>query len=290
MSKKVIVKIVIVFLFIIPLLNINISFATVDIDKLIEAHYQKIEVDEEGEFYVQKKIDSSNSTWGYSTSQNIDQDNEKVNNIVNTKVGEYIKKLTYEEYPIEKRIQEDCYIGGFTIYSITEETPYKDGDDIVALVSVNAQPVNGESNYWKENYPNYEFFYDEYENIYHVNMYYFVRLSISDKGEYEIAYIDNKPENYDKYVAELKETKGIDLENLDLNKILSTNYKDDIQVVSSSNATAINGNKAEYNSADIKEISEMSSIIREICIIILSVVVILYVFQKIYSKCKIKNN
>lgn len=289
MSKKVIVKIVIVFLFIIPLLNINISFATVDIDKLIEAHYQKIEVDEGGEFYVQKKMDSSNSTWGYSTSQNIGQDNEKVNNIVNTKVDEYVKKLTFEEYPIEKRIQEDYYIGGFTIYSITEETPYKDGDDIVALVLVNAQPVNGESNYWKENYPSYEFFYDEYENIYHINMYYFVRLSTSDKGEYEIAYIDNKPENYDKYVTELKETKDIDLENLDLDRILSTNYKDDIKVVSSSNTTVVNGNKAKYNSADIKEISEMSSTIREICIIILSVIIILYIFKKLFSKYIIKN-
>ena len=259
------------------------------IDKLIEAHYEKVQIDEEGEFYIPKKMDTSNVTWAYSSSQNVGQDNEKVNTIVNTKVDEYIKKLTIEECPIEKRIKEDYYIG-YSIYSISDETPYKDGDDIVALAQVNAHPVKGESDYWKENYPSYQFFYDEYENIYSVNMYYFVRLSVSDNEEYQIVYIDSKPENYDKYITELKETKGIDLENLDLDRILNTSYKDEIQVISTSNTEVINGKKAEYNSAEIKEISQIYSIITVKCILILFGIVILYVLKKIFLKFKIKKN
>ena len=286
MSKKINMLLkAIVILFILLLINSSIVYA-VDMDKIIERSYDKIET-EDGTFYKRKEFDKSKSHTAYPSHGYNTEDEDIVNriyDIINVKLGDYLKKYTSEEYPENKRISNDFGIGITNIYSINDENKFIEGEDIYLIANISVTPINGNSNYWKENFSSNEFVYDEYENVYRLTTYCFVRLSKSEEtNDYEITYIGSKPENYDQYISEFKETKGVDLENLDIEKILNTEYVDKINVVSSSDTIAIGADKLEYNSAKTEQVSNISEIIRISCTATLSVIIIICVIRKIFT-------
>ncbi len=284
MNKKIsiILIIFIVILFSFLLIKTNKVYA-IDMDKYIEQEYDKIEI-EGATFYKHKKFDRSKFHTTYSSSGYSPEDEDivkRIYNIVDTKMGDYLKKYTSSEYPEEKRIAEDFDVGITKMYFLNNENKFVEGEDIYLIVSINATPSKGDDNYWKKNFSSNELFYDGYEGKYFLRTYCFVRLSKSEETtDYEIAYIGAKPENYDQYISEFKENKGVDLENLDIEKILNTEYIDKINVVSSSTTSAVGAEKTEYNSSKIEQISNTASVIRMSCVIILLVIIILYIVKK----------
>ena len=263
MNKTIIKMFIIIFII---FLSINKVYAY-DMDESIEERYYKVEI-EEGTFYKMKPFDTTQAKITLpSPNSEEDENYNKISKIVIEKTTNYIKSFTTPECPEDKKIEENFTLICNNIYSITKEKPFNEGDDIVALTATYATPVKAESNYWKENFSNNEISYNEIENKYYVTMYYFVRLSKSqDTGEYEIAYIGLKPENYDEYVAELKNTKG------------------NIKPVASSNTNSVSGKNEKYNTAQIEEISNISFVIRIICLAILSIFIIICIIRKINNK------
>ena len=269
---------VIVILWILLLVNFSNVYALDE--QMIDKYYEKIET-EEGIFYKRKDLREVNGTHISMSASGIDAEIYDVyldlSEIIKEKVDILIKDYISKDYPEEQNIRPDYNITVNKIYSISKEKPYKEGDDIVAVFNVYAHPIDGSNNYWKENFSNNELYYDKYTDEYSVFIYYFIRLSINaETGEYEIAYIDSKPENFDKAMADLKE-QGFDLENLDVKKILNTNYADEIKVVSGTNTIVESVEKNEYNSNQIHEMKNISKVIRFVSVIILIIIFILFI-------------
>ena len=72
-------------------------------------------------------------------------------------------------------------------------------------------------------------------------------------------------------------------ENLDVKKLLNISYADEMKPVASSNTVATSAVKTEYNSENIKEISNIASVVRATCII-LSVILIVRLVYKSKNK------
>lgn len=281
MNKKFknILKIIII-LFILLLVNFSKVYALEE--QMIEKYYKKIET-EDGVFYKRKSLKelddlhiSMNSS-GISTK--IYDDYLKLKEIIEEKVDTLIKEYISKDYTENQRIREDYKVFTEQIYSISEEKPYVDGDDIVAVVEIYAHPIDGNNSYWNENFSNNELYYDKYKDEYSVYIYYFIRLSKNlETGEYEIVYIDLEPENYDQAIIDLKE-KGLDLENLDVKKLLNTNYADEIKAVSSTNTIVDSTENNEYNSKQVQEIKNISNVIRYVSVAILIIIIIIFIIK-----------
>mgnify|MGYP003300120466 CR=1 FL=1 len=273
-----------VILFILLLVNFSKVYALDE--QMIEKYYEKIET-EEGIFYKRKdlrQVNGSHIPMGLSgIDTGIYDMYLNLSEIIKEKVDILIKDYISKDYPEEQKIRDDYNITVNNIYSISKEKPYKDGDDIVAVFHVYAHPLDGTNNYWKENFSNNELYYDKYKDEYSVFVYYFIRLSKSpETGEYEISYIGMKPENFEQSIKQLEE-KGFDLENLDVKKLLNISYADEMKPVASSNTVATSAVKTEYNSENIKEISNIASVVRATCII-LSVILIARLVYKSKNK------
>lgn len=270
MRKNIILKIFIIILF--SFLLVNTSYAT-DFDKYVELNFDKVETNE-GTFYKEKAYDYMEThITPLSVSSSSSNSTDEMAKIVESQVDEYIKRTNSDDAYLSQRIEDNYTLSCGKIYS-------NENDTISALVLVFANPVDEASSYWKENFSNNEFYYNKYSEKYCVNIYYYTKLVKNSKtNNYEIAYIGLKPENYDTYLAELKETKGIDLENINLQKVLNINYGDDIQVVSSGNTVSINGEKNEYDSVKIKDINNISFIVRTICILMITIILILNIIR-----------
>lgn len=271
-------------LFILLLVNFTKVYALDE--QMIEKYYEKIET-EEGIFYKRKDLRKVNNVHISMYSSGIDTGIYDVylnlSEIIKEKVDILIKDYISKDYPEEQKIRDDYNITVNNIYSISKEKPYKDGDDIVAVFHVYAHPLDGTNNYWKENFSNNELYYDKYKDEYSVFVYYFIRLSkSSETGEYEISYIGMKPENFEQSIKQLEE-KGFDLENLDVKKLLNISYADEMKPVASSNTVATSAVKTEYNSENIKEISNIASLVRVICIL-LSIILIVRLIYKSKNK------
>ena len=267
-----------IILFISFILVTNISYAKVDIDKILKVYYDEVEFDDKT-YYRRKDLTNYQSvhiSYNKATPKYTGT-NKTAENILYDLANSYTMSLTTEQCEEERRIKENYSLYISDIYSISEENPYKDGDDIVGLVIIFARPINGESNYWKETFSSNEFEYNEMTEEYFVNMYYFVRASKNNLGEYEIAYMDFKPENYDEYLENLKKEKGIDLKNLDVEKVLNTKYTDDIEIVASTNTIVESAQKTEYDNVQIQEIKNISNIIRYVSVVALSIIIILII-------------
>ncbi len=266
------------------LINFSKVYANENFETRLERNYDKVEIDGEVFYKMKEWRNPENIHISFeSTGEAQKEENTEIVNIINKRTKEYFNQFTFEDCPVEKRIQEGFDLSTYDIYSINDEKTYKEGDDIEALVRIYAKPVQGDSDYWKENFTKNELYYDEYDKEYSVTMYYFVRLSInSESNEYEIAYIGLEPENYEEKLKELKE-QGIDLENLDIDKIINTKYTDDIKVVPSTETLAISAEKEEYNSEQIKEIKNISFIIKIVSILIILVMAII-VFIRFHKK------
>lgn len=272
MNSKIILKIIII-LFILLLFSYNTAFAT-EIDERLEMFYEEVET-EDGIFYKRKKHDKSKATLGYSVT--LLKDDEPTIEIIKDTTDEYVKKYTLENCPIEQRIEKEYYQSILSIYSTTEG--YKNKEDIKALISINATPVDGTSNYWKENFTNNELYYNEYVKKYYLTVYYFVRLSFNEESnKYELAYIDFKPENLEEEISRLKE-KGLDIENIDVKELMKINYDDQIVAIPGTETSSISAEKTEYNSKQIEEISNTAQIIRTVCISLIIVVVFAGIIQ-----------
>lgn len=271
-------------LFILLLVNFSKVYALDE--QMIEKYYEKIET-EEGIFYKRKDLRQVNGSHIPMGLSGIDTEIYdmylNLSEIIKEKVDVLIKDYISKDYPEEQKIRDDYNITVNNIYSISKEKPYKDGDDIVAVFHVYAHPIDGTNNYWKENFSNNELYYDKYKDEYSVFVYYFIRLSKSpETGEYEISYIGMKPENFEQSIKQLEE-KGFDLENLDVKKLLNISYADEMKPVASSNTVATSAVKTEYNSENIKEISNIASVVRATCII-LSVILIARLVYKSKNK------
>lgn len=291
MYREIIIKVLKLFCMIFTiflLINFSKVYANEDFETILERNYDKVEIDGEIFYKMKEWRNPDNIQVPFkSTQETQKEENTEIVNIINKRTKEYFNQFTFEDCPVEKRIQEGFDLSTYDIYSINDEKTYKEGDDIEALVRIYAKPVQGDSDYWKENFTKNELYYDEYDKEYSVTMYYFVRLSInSESNEYEIAYIGLEPENYEEKLKELKE-QGIDLENLDIDKIINTKYTDDIKVVPSTETLAISAEKEEYNSEQIKEIKNISFIIKIVSILIILVMAII-VFIRFHKK-KINN-
>lgn len=287
MYREIIIKVLKLFCMIFTiflLINFSKVYANEDFETILERNYDKVEIDGEIFYKMKEWRNPDNIQVPFkSTQETQKEENTEIVNIINKRTKEYFNQFTFEDCPVEKRIQEGFDLSTYDIYSINDEKTYKEGDDIEALVRIYAKPVQGDSDYWKENFTKNELYYDEYDKEYSVTMYYFVRLSInSESNEYEIAYIGLEPENYEEKLKELKE-QGIDLENLDIDKIINTKYTDDIKVVPSTETLAISAEKEEYNSEQIKEIKNISFIIKIVSILIILVMAII-VFIRFHKK------
>ena len=289
MNKKINIlnKIIITILFSLLVININkIVYGNTRInEEALEERYEKIETDE-GTFYKYKNELEKNLTVAYiSVNYSSDETFQKVKPIVEEKSKEYIQNQISKDLPEDQKIKENFIIYCQNIYSINNEDEFNEGDDISALIHFLGYPINGNDDYWKENFANGEIYFVEDSGEYYLNFDLFVSISISSETDnYEIRYIGFKPENYDKCISELKETKGIDLENLDFEKILDISYRDNIEPVASSNTTAISASKAEFNAAHQEEISNIAYVIRVICIIILAVFITICIIKEIKKK------
>lgn len=262
------------------LLLVNLSKVYALDEQMIERYYEKIET-EDGIFYKRKDLKEVNgvhiSVSSSGISSKIYDEHLKLSEIIKEKIDALIKDFISKDYPEEQKIRDDYDIAVNKIYSISEEKSYIDGEDIVAVIQIYAHPLDENNNYWKENFSNNELYYDKYEEEYSVYIYYFVRLSMnSETGEYEIAYIDSKPENFEQSMKDLKE-KGFDLENLDVKKLLNTNYADEIKVVSSTNTIIESAEKTEYNSNQIQEMKNISNVIRYVSVFALIITIILII-------------
>lgn len=274
--RKNVLKSFMIILFISFILITNISYATVDIDKMLKVYYDEVEF--EGKTYYKRKDLTNYQNVHISYNKSIPKytgTNKTAENILYDLANSYAMSLTTEQCGDDIRIKENYSVYISDIYSISEENPYKDGDDIVGLITIFARPINAESKYWKETFSSNELSYNEILEEYIVNMYYFVRASKTSSGEYEIIYMDLKPENYDEYLENLKNERGIDLKNLDVEKVLNTKYTDDIKIVSSINTIVESAEKTEYNNAQIEEIKNISNVIRGVSVVALIVTVIL---------------
>lgn len=268
MNKKIrnILKIIILFIFLI-ISNLYVYAYEYDMDKIIELEYEEIET-EEGTFYKKKKTDPKDVKKVYSISEKVySEENKKVVKILQEEIDEYMTKFTSDNCPEEQKIEKEYTKNVLNIYSVTEEKPYNNGDEITGFVSVFVSPINFENDYWKNNFSNNEVSYNPFEEKYYVYMNYYIRLVFNkEKNEYEIAYIDFKPENLEEELSKLKEEKGLDLKNLKIKDLMNISYDDQIKAVPSSESTAISAEKTEYNVSQIEEISNTTKIIRGICI------------------------
>ena len=255
------------------------------LDEFIQRNFEEYEY--EGEtYYINKSLYEPIDTYiSYSTSGvNYTGNNKKAQDIVYNLVDEYAKSLTKEDCDESKRIKADYSVVITHIYSVSEEEPFVDGEDIVALAYVSAKAVKGDSDYWKNTLSNNELYYNDYRNEYYVKMCYFIRATKNNESnKYEIAYLDFKPENFDERLDKLNEEKGIDLKNLDVEKVLNTRYTDKIEAVASTTSVVEGGEKTEYNNMQIEEISNISSIIKIVCTTIL-VLIILLLIKKIIKR------
>lgn len=276
MNKKIrnILKIIILFILLI-ISNLEVYAYEYDMDKRIEMTFDKIET-EEGTFYKRKKTDPKDVKRVYSISGNIySEENKEVVKIINEKIDEYMTRFTSEACPENQRIEKEYTKNIINIYSVTEEKKYNNGDEISVLISVFVSPINFENDYWKNNFSNNDISYNAFEDKYYVYMNYYIRLDFNkEKNEYEIAYIDFKPENLEEELTKLKEEKGLDLENLKIEDIMNISYDDQINVVSSSESTAVSAEKIEYNANQIEEISNTAKIIRYGCIGLIVIIVL----------------
>lgn len=217
--RKSVLKSFTIILFISFILITNISYASVDIDKILKVYYDEVEF--EGKTYYKENNLTSplNVHISYNKSNHkYTGTNKTAENILYDLVNSYTMSLTTEQCEDDRRIKENYSLYISDIYSISDENPYKDGDDIIGLITIFARPINGKSKYWKETFSSNELVYDEMTEEYNVNMYYFVRASNKNSEEYEIVYMDFKPENYDEYLENLKNEKGIDLKKLGCGK------------------------------------------------------------------------
>lgn len=269
---KKIFKIYSIVLFVFLLLASNQSYAW-NVDDEIERFYEEVET-EDGVFYKRKKSDKKVYK-PYSIPQKVfSEENKKVVKIMLEEIDEYMTRFINESCSEDQRIEKEYTKSVMNIYSVTDEKPYKDGDEINGLISVLVTPIKFDSNFWKENFCNNEIYYDEFEEKYHFDMVYYIRLVFNEeKNEYEIAYIDFEPENLEEELEKLKE-KGLDLKNLKIKDLMNISYDDQIKAVSSSESTSVTVQKIEYNSNQIKEISNTTLIIRGVCISLIIIVIL----------------
>lgn len=279
MNKKFenILKIIILFIF---LVISNIEVYAYDMDKRIEMDFEKVET-EEGTFYKRKKTDPKDVKKVYSISEKVySEENKKVVKIMQEEIDEFMTKFTSDDCPEEQKIEKEYSKNIISIYSVTEENPYNDGDEITGLISVFVSPINFENDYWKNNFSNNDISYNPFEEKYYVYMNYYIRLVFNKEiNEYEIAYIDFKPENLEEELAKIKEEKGLDLENLNIKDLMNISYDDQIKVVPSSESTAVSAEKIEYNAEQIEEISSTAKTIRVVCISLITIVVLLGIIK-----------
>ena len=286
MNKVIIrcmIKILLFTLLIFFSINYN-TYAMMDFETIIERYYDEVEIDGEI-FYTRKKLFTpENSHVPYVNSNEPNkQENQEIVKIINEKSKEYFKQFTLESYPIDKRIAENFSLYTHDIYFSNDKLSYKSGDDINALIMISAKPIQGNSNYWNENFSKNELYYNEFDKTYHVTMYYFVRLSInSESNQYEVIYMGLEPENLNDHIKELEE-KGINLKDLNIEKVVNTQYTDEIKLIPSSETISINAEKNEYDNIQIEEVSNITTIIRITCICLLFIITIIGII-KVWKK------
>lgn len=287
MNKKFenILKLFSVILFVFLIINQSKVYAT-EIDERIEIFYEQVER-EDGIFYKRKKTDPKDVKRTYSISEKVySEENKKVVKIIKEKIDEYMTRFTSDDCSEEQKIEKEYTKNVINIYSVTEEKKYNDGDEISGFISVLVSPINFENDYWKNNFSNNEISYNPFEEKYYVYMNYYIRLVFNKEiNEYEIAYIDFKPENLEEELTKLKEEKGLDLKNLDIKKIMNISYNDEIKPIASSNTVATSGNKTEYNAANIEKNSNIALGIRVISIILMIFIIVICIIRK-YKKIK----
>lgn len=98
---------------------------------------------------------------------------------------------------------------------------------------------------------------------------YYIRMSKID-GEYQIVYIDFVPEGYEEYVQKMKD-KGIDVENLDLEKLLNNEYQETTEI------TEQNGEVQEFKAEKSEVIEKTSRKITLFCGVMIVVSLAIYI-------------
>ena len=287
--KKIYISLILIFSLL--LIVHNISYAReYDLERDLEINFDEY-VTDEGTYFVRKNgfynaITNSHASYitGLYTDESIGI-KEELFKLVNEVSQKYIDNYIAKGIPEEQKIKDNYYTSCTDIYNLYGE--YNDGDDIYAVVGIHANPIDGNNNYWKNNYPGNELIYSEYDDEYTLLTYFYVTLSTNqDTGEYEIIYVGKKPENYDEYVSSMKETFGIDMDELDIDRILNTKYTDTIIPVASSNTEVINGSKNVFNLPKEEAISRIAQVIRVICTTIIAIIILIVTIRKIVNHFK----
>lgn len=263
----------IIFLFILLLSsNLNVCYGNY-LEKKLEHYYEQVET-EDGIFYKEKEGAQKVYVPHSISNKVFEKENEKAVEAINTALKQYMKENFEQISSEDKKVIEYSRMNIVNIYSITEENTYNYGDEIIALATVWAKPLNSESSYWKDKYSDNEFYYDMINEEYIISMDFYLRLIFNEESKsYEIAYIDSKPENIENELENLK-NQGIDLKNLDLNKLIEVDYQDEIRVVSNSSTEKISANKTDYNSQKIEDVSKMTLIIRIVSIAVIAFMIV----------------
>lgn len=140
---------------------------------------------------------------------------------------QWLEQYTLDTVSEEERIKKEYYTTNYTGFTYNSGE-WKEGDDISARIGALVFPVK-ENSKWSQ-YKKLS--YEESQNPNGDGYYppdYYVKLSKID-GEYKIVYIDFVPEGYQEYAEKMKE-KGIDVENLNVEEILNSNYEETTEVV-----------------------------------------------------------
>lgn len=190
-------------------------------------------------------------------------DAEDVYDVVEDVFKDWIKQYTLDSVSEDERIKKEFYVTNYRCFY--DYQTFKEGDDISAYIGALVYPLKGEDSKWskfqKALYPEQNKDVGYYPD-------YYVRLSKID-GEYKIVYIDIIPEGYYEYVDKMKNL-GIDVENLDLEKLLNSDYEEDSEVTKQS------GEIQEFKTSN--QIIEKTSIgITIFCSFMIGLFIIIYI-------------
>ena len=135
----------------------------------------------------------------------------------------WLDQYTLDSVDEEERLKI-YYLSSYSAFNTYEE--FTEGGDLVVKMGAIVYPVKENSSKWSQ--------YEKltYENPKDGVGYIFPETYMRMKkvGEkYEIVYMDVVPEGYEAYVENMKE-KGIDVENLDLEKLLYTEYEETTEI------------------------------------------------------------
>lgn len=256
---------------------IFLTFITLNINAVSKAYnildnYYEVQT-EEGKFYKRKEesVKRTSSSIGY------DEEGYKIylktHTIIENKIREYMKKYTSDDCEEDKRINEELMIGEIKCFS------YEENKEIYCSACVRIKTCKKDSTFWNSQ-TSYLYYLEDVEDK-QIEVRYFVRLTYNEElKDYEIAYIDFKPENYDALMEDAK-SKGFNVDELDIEQIFNIKYSDNFSAVPIQDKKLENENKTQIQTANN---NNLVLAIRTVFAIIIFMIIVFNLMNVIINK------